>query len=99
MCVTSKENTQPFTTKVKTMDRTGITIEAVKEALDFIEDNWGAWEGDLHMLMANVISDDRVTTHDVRYLLRALSKGEPIKGLENLSAEKQGTNYKVKIQR
>ena len=81
------------------MDRTGITIEAVKEALDFIEDNWGAWEGDLHMLMANVISDDRVTTHDVRYLLRALSKGEPIKGLENLCAEKQGTNYKVKIQR
>ena len=80
------------------MDKGTITVEAVKEALAFIEDNWGAWEGDLHMLMANVISDDRVTTHDVRYLLRALSEGEPVEGLENLSAEKEGSNYKVKIQ-
>ena len=76
-----------------------ITVEAVKEALEFIENNWGAWEGDIHMLMANVISDDRVTTHDVRYLLRALSEGEPIEGLENLFAQKQGTNYKVKVKR
>ena len=81
------------------MDRTGITIEAVKEALDFIEDNWGAWEGDLHMLMANVISDDRVTTHDVRRLIRALSEGEPVEGLESLSAQKEGSNYKVKVHR
>jgi len=81
------------------MDRTGITVEAVKEALEFIEDNWGAWEGDLHMLMANVISDDRVTTHDVRRLLRALSEGEPVEGLEKLSSQKQGSNYKVTIQR
>ncbi len=81
------------------MDNKGITVKAVKEAIVFIDNMWGDWEGDLHMLMANVISDDRVTTHDVRYLLRALSKGEPIKGLESLSAEKQGTNYKVKIQR
>ena len=50
------------------------------------------------MLMANVISDERVTTHDVRYLLRALSEGEPVEGLESLSAEKEGSNYKVKIQ-
>jgi|TARA_Y100000114_G_C11582150_1_gene241597 hypothetical protein len=81
------------------MDRTMMTVEAVKEALEFIEDNWGTWEGDLHMLMANVISDERVTTHDVRYLLRALSEGEPIQGLENLLAEKEGSNYKVTIQR
>ena len=81
------------------MDKLAITVQAVKEALNYIEDNWGAWEGDLHMLMANVISDDRVTTHDVRRLIRALSEGEPIEGLENLSAEKQGTNYKVTIQR
>ena len=81
------------------MDNKGITVEAVIEAVGFIEDNWGAWEGALHMLMANVISDERVTTHDVRYLLRALSEGEPIEGLENLSAQKQGANYKVKVQR
>ena len=81
------------------MDKLAITVQAVKEALNYIEDNWGAWEGDLHMLMANVISDDRVTTHDVRRLIRALSEGEPIEGLESLSAEKQGTNYKVTIQR
>ena len=55
--------------------RAEITVEAVKEALEFIEDNWGAWEGDIHMLMANVISDERVTTHDVRRLVRALSEG------------------------
>ena len=81
------------------MDNKGITVEAVIEAVEFIEDNWGAWEGDLHTLMANVISDDRVTVYDVRYLLRALSEGEPIEGLENLSAQKQGTNYKVKVRR
>ena len=81
------------------MDNKGITIEAVKEAINFIEDNWGAWEGDLHMLMANVISDERVTTHDVRHVLDALSKGEPVEGLESLFAQKQGTNYKVKVHR
>ena len=76
-----------------------ITVEAVKEALDFIEDNWGAWEGDIHMLMANVISDERVTTHDVRRLIRALSEGEPIDGLVGLSAEKIGENYKINVNR
>ena len=81
------------------MDRTAVTLEAVKEAVNYIDHMWGTWEGDLHMLMANVISDDRVTTHDVRYLLRALSEGEPIEGLENLYAQKQGSNYKVKIKR
>ena len=80
-------------------NRAEIRVEAVKEALEFIEDNWGAWEGDIHMLMANVISDDRVTTHDVRHLLRALSEGEPIEGLENLYAQKQGSKYKVKVKR
>ena len=76
-----------------------ITVEAVKEALDFIEDNWGTWEGDIHMLMANVISDERVTTHDVRRLIRALSEGEPIDGLVGLSAEKIGENYKINVNR
>ena len=79
-------------------NRTAITIEAVKEALDFIEDLWGTWEGDLNMLMANVISDDRVTTHDVRHVLDALSKGEPIEDLEDLYVQKQGSSYKVKHQ-
>ena len=81
------------------MDNKGITVEAVIEAVEFIEDNWRTWEGDLHMLMANVISDDRVSVHDVRELVRALSEGEPIKGIENLTAEKRGSNYTIKVNR
>ena len=77
------------------MDNAGITIAAVKEAVGFIERNWHAWTGDLHMFMANVISDDRVSVHDVRELVRALSKGEPIDGLEGLVAQKVGANYKI----
>ena len=38
--------------KVKMKDSKAITIEAVKEALQFIDDMWGAWEGDLHMLIS-----------------------------------------------
>ena len=79
--------------------RAEITVEAVKEALDFIGDNWGTWEGDLQMLMANVISDERVTTHDVRRLIHALSEGELINGLVGLSAEKIGENYKINVNR
>ena len=81
------------------MDKALVTVQAVIEAVEFIDDMWGAWEGDLDTFMANVISDDRVTTHDVRHLLRALSEGEPIKGLENLYAQKQGSKYKVKVHR
>ena len=77
--------------------RAEITVEAVKEALEFIEDNWGAWEGDIHMLMANVISDERVTTHDVRRLIRALSEGEPVEGLESLTAQKIGSSYTINV--
>ena len=79
--------------------RAEITVEAVKEALEFIEDNWGAWEGDIHMLMANVISDERVTTHDVRRLIRALSEGEPVEGLESLTAQKIGSSYTINVNR
>jgi len=81
------------------MNKTQITVAAVKEALGFIASNWGAWEGDLHTLMANVISDERVTTHDVRGLLHAISMGDGIEGLEGLLVEKQGANYKVKLER
>ena len=81
------------------MDSAGITIAAVKEAVGFIERNWHAWTGDLHMFMANVISDDRVSVHDVRDLVRALSEGEPIKGIENVTAKKRGSNYTIKINR
>ena len=79
--------------------RAEITVEAVKEALEFIEDNWGTWEGDIHMLMANVISDERVTTHDVRRLIRALSEGEPVEGLESLTAQKIGSSYTINVNR
>ena len=81
------------------MDSAGITIAAVKEAVGFIERNWHAWTGDLHMFMANVISDDRVSVHDVRELVRALSEGEPIEGIENVTAKKRGSNYTIKINR
>ena len=81
------------------MDNAGITIAAVKEAVGFIERNWHAWTGDLHMFMANVISDDRVSVYDVRELVRALSEGEPIEGIENVTAKKQGSNYTIKINR
>ncbi len=81
------------------MDNAGITIAAVKEAVGFIERNWHAWTGDLHMFMANVISDDRVSVYDVRELVRALSEGEPIEGIENVTAKKQGSNYTIKVNR
>ena len=81
------------------MDNAGITIAAVKEAVGFIERNWHAWTGDLHMFMANVISDDRVSVYDVRKLVRALSEGEPIEGIENVTAKKQGSNYTIKVNR
>ena len=79
--------------------KTAITVEAVKEALEFIEENFPLWEGDFHDFMANVISDDRVTSYDVQHLLTALSKGEPIEGLEKLTAQKRGSNYKVSVNR
>ena len=56
------------------MDNAGITIATVKEAIGFIEHMWRAWTGDLHMFMANVISDDRVCVYDVRALVHALSE-------------------------
>ena len=71
------------------------TIEAVFEALLFIDENWGEWEGEFEEFMANVIYDDRVTSHDVKHLLDALSKGEPIDGLEGLVAQKVGERYKI----
>ena len=76
-------------------NRQGITIDAVFEALLFIDENWGEWEGEFEEFMANVICDERVTTHDVKHLLDALSKGEPIEGLEGLEAQKVGGNYKI----
>ena len=76
-------------------NRKGITVDAVFEALLFIDENWGEWEGEFEEFMANVIYDERVTTHDVKHLLDALSKGEPIDGLEGLVAQKVGTNYKI----
>ena len=78
------------------MNRAAITLDAVKEAIDFIDNMWGDWEGDFHDFVANVISDQRVTSHDVRYMLDALSKGEHIDGCENLFVQKHGSKYKVK---
>ena len=88
------------TTNGETMkDKTAITIEAVKEALTFINKMWGDWQGDFHDFMANVISDDRVSSHDVRHVLDALSKGEPIEDLEDLYVQKEGSTYDVRVKR
>lgn len=76
-----------------------ITVNAVIEAVEFIEANFSEWEGDFQDFMASVISDDRVTSYDVKRLLNSLSEGEPIEGLDTLSAEKIGTNYKVNVNR
>ena len=73
-----------------------VTVYAVLEALLFIDENWGEWEGEFEEFMANVIYVERVTTHDVKHLLDALSKGEPIEGLEGLAAQKIGSNYKIR---
>ena len=81
------------------MDKKGITIEAVKEAVTFIEDNWKDWQGDFHEFMANVISDERVNSFDVKELVAALSEGEPIEGMDKVSAQKRGSNYIIKVNR
>ena len=81
------------------MNNTAITIEAVKEALTFIDKMWGDWQGDFHDFMANVISDERVSSHDVRHVLDALSNGEPIEDLQSLSVEKEGSTYNVRVKR
>lgn len=73
-----------------------VTVDAVFEALLFIDENWGEWEGEFEEFMANIIYDERVTTHDVKHLLEALSKGEPIEGLEGLVAQKVGSSYKIR---
>ena len=80
-------------------DRTAVTVKAVKEALDFIENLWGDWDGDFHDFVANVISEDTVTQYDVQHLLNALSKGEHVDGIENLFVNKRGSKYHIKVKR
>ena len=80
-------------------NKTEVTIRAVKEALDFIENLWGDWDGDFHDFVANVISEDTVTQYDVQHLLDALSKGEHIHGIENLYVNKRGSKYHIKVKR
>ena len=62
-------------------DKTTVTIKAVKEALDFIENLWGDWDGDLHDFVANIISEDTVTQYDVQHLLDALAQTSMWMGL------------------
>ena len=80
-------------------NKTEVTIRAVKEALDFIENLWGDWDGDFHDFVANVISEDTVTQYDVQHLLDALSKGEHVDGIENLYVNKRGSKYQIKVKR
>ena len=70
------------------MNKTSDTIEGVIEAIRFIQNNWinensPVWSGDIHEFMANVIHED-VSIFDVMHLLMALSKGEPIDGVESV---------------
>jgi hypothetical protein len=80
-------------------NKTEVTVKAVKEALDFIENLWGDWDGDFHDFVANVISEDTVTQYDVQHLLDALSKGEHVDGIETLYVNKRGRNYHIKVKR
>ena len=80
-------------------DKTAVTIKAVKEALSFIENLWGDWDGGFHDFVANVISEDTVTQYDVQHLLDALSKGEHVDGIETLYVNKRGRNYHIKVKR
>jgi len=80
-------------------DKTAITIKAVKEALDFIENLWGDWDGDLHDFVANVISEETVTQFDVQHLLDALARDEHVDGIETLYVNKRGSNYHIKVKR
>ena len=80
-------------------DKTTVTIKAVKEALDFIEDLWGDWDGDLHDFVANVISEDTVSQYDVQHLLDALARDEHVDGIETLYVNKRGSKYHIKVKR
>ena len=80
-------------------DKTTVTIKAVKEALDFIENLWGDWDGDLHDFVANVISEETVTQFDVQHLLDALARDEHVDGIETLYVNKRGSNYHIKVKR
>ena len=80
-------------------DKTAVTVRAVKEALSFIDDMWGDWEGDFHDFVANGISEDTVTQYDVQHLLDALTRNEHVEGMENLFVNKQGSKYRIKVKR
>lgn len=80
-------------------DKATVTIKAVKEALDFIENLWGDWDGDLHDFVANVISEDTVTQYDVQHLLDAIARDEHVRGIENLYVNKRGSKYHIKVKR
>jgi len=80
-------------------NKTEVTVKAVKEALDFIENLWGDWDGDLHDFVANVISEETVTQFDVQHLLDALARDEHVDGIETLYVNKRGSNYHIKVKR
>ena len=80
-------------------NKTEVTVKAVKEALDFIENLWGDWDGDLHDFVANVISEDTVTQYDVQHLLDALARDEHVDGIETLYVNKRGSKYQIKVKR
>ena len=76
-----------------------VTVRAVKKALEFIENMWGDWDGDLHDFVANVISEETVTQFDVQHLLDALARDEPVDGIETLYVNKRGSKYHIKVKR
>lgn len=80
-------------------NKIAVTIKAVKEALTFIDDMWGDWEGDFHDFVANVISEETVTQYDVQHLLDAITRNEHVDGMENLYVNKQGSKYRIKVKR
>jgi len=55
-------------------------IEAIKEAVSFIQSNWvgasGIWKGEASDFVGAVI-ESAVTRSDVRHLVQAINDGEP----------------------
>tara|TARA_R100000808_G_C2121391_1_gene132619 strand:- start:608 stop:853 length:246 start_codon:yes stop_codon:yes gene_type:complete len=56
-------------------------LEAIREAVYFIQDNWigetGAWRGEASEFVGAIVQDE-ITRKDVRHLIEAINEGEPI---------------------
>ena len=81
------------------MKQNNNVIDGIAEAIRFIQSHWVSdkepvWRGDVHEFMANIINEE-VTFFHLLDLLKAISKGEPIEGLEEITAIPHGGKVKM----